>query len=265
MDELAELRNRTIRHFRGKLRPTKCAELSAGLYLVKIGLKPSLLLDMCSYDSINVGQFVVDVLGRDACVLHMGLDHVVFYKSAMQRMLHSTISTAGKLKSAMPVFLDVSSGQPVGQCSESTICTILHSVRGILALLKTASRQESTVGVRMDVDEDCNLATLFGVLLGYPVVYWFIPTQEGNSLSNEDLCVFSISIERLPPSISFSVPVKAFHLTTVDVQELITDWFGRWFSKCPDNPAIKFGEDFSVGFANARIDKKIINMPAVSL
>ena len=55
------------------------------------------------------------------------------------------------------------------------------------------------------VGNGINLTTMFGLLLCYPVVYYYDTNIEGNCLSNRDLTVFSMGYNKLWPS-CFSVP-----------------------------------------------------------
>merc|ERR1712098_401425 len=73
----------------------------------------------------------------------------------------------------------------------------------ILYLVETDQQAVQTI----DANSSWNLCTLFGFLLGFPVVYYFDVEMDLNTncLSNRDLIVYKVGVNNIYP-ISFSIP-----------------------------------------------------------
>ena len=111
------------------------------------------------------------------------------------------------------------------------------------ALSLIAQAQHTLVTVQME--PGWNLCSVFGMLLGFPVVY-YTDTEEGNCLSNVDLTLYRVLTDHCSSSLtSFSVP------STLESEA--SDKISVWES------AVCRGS----GGARARITRESVNLAVV--
>lgn len=111
---------------------------------------------------------------------------------------------------------------------------------------------------KIDPGENVNRTTLYGLLIGYPIVYWYSDIKlASNCLSMEPLCVQNVEC-RLKSNAnksfllySFSYP-KRLH----EKLKVVTD---IWFKNLRDNAA---NNDY---FENLTIDSKFVTLHSVAL
>ena len=171
-------------------RNQNAAAAAVSLFMLVHRRKPSLLFDFCRFPDSGLDKLIYHALhsgGRrienHGVVLQLdGDDYVIAIKSRLLAHLNQVLD-------APPVFLDLSGtecpGSPAIICSDNIVCDILNSVRELRSRLAAASADDDSGERLIHIDtaadlSGCNLATLFGVLLGYPVVYWFPPSQVGH-------------------------------------------------------------------------------------
>ena len=172
----------------------KLSELSLTLHCLLTGLKPSYLWDLGPLPSINQLINLKTLLPGHVLVLRLEGDFILTPRVRLEGLLRD-------LDSCPPVFIDISEGgEPeivtLGEAKISDIKTILGSV---------LSSQEDIVEV---IDGAQCVPCLYGLLLGFPVVYTF-SGQSGNSLGGRQLVVvrmeaFCLDLSSCPTS--FSVP-----------------------------------------------------------
>lgn len=197
MTDLASVQVRVRRTLR-TVSAVRCREIAVNLYLVCRDRKPCLLWDFCDFLVSGVSELCLDLVGEQCVILNLDSDYLIFKRAVMVSHLTNLI-----LKP--PVFLDVGGDKLNPEpCSKPIVGTVLESVQDLLNVVEKNANSFLSPGVR----PGWNLSTMFGILLGYPVVYWFPPTQDKNCLSNNDLCVFSVSCQGCV-SFSFSVPLSA--------------------------------------------------------
>jgi len=175
-------------------RTKRSKEIAANLLFLRLDLKPSVLWDFCSYDEPRIVKLCEQWIGSEYMILQLASDYFIFKKRAMINHLKTVMQTP-------PLLLDISGGTAV-LCSDSAVQTILGWVAQLKENLETCEGH----GVSLYPADTWNLSTMFGILLGYPVVYWFSNLKDENCLSNEDLYVHSVTFNDVT-TISFSVPV----------------------------------------------------------
>ena len=178
-------------------RNQNAAAAAVSLFMLVHRRKPSLLFDFCRFPDSGLDKLIYHALHSGCRDLHSGGrrienhgvvlqldgdDYVIAIKSRLLAHLNQVLD-------APPVFLDLSGtgcpGSPASICSDNIVCDILNSVRELRSRLAAASADDDSGERLIHIDtaadlSGCNLATLFGVLLGYPVVYWFPPSQVGH-------------------------------------------------------------------------------------
>lgn len=177
-------------------------KLCANLILVHIGLKPSYLWDLpVKIKKTNIYTLV------DSLKSHSLLDENVFafllceeYFIINKRELENTLIILDEV-----VFVDCSAHIPNPVVIEDA--TKEHEMAQLFfkAVLNHISQNVLTV----EIDADWYPPTLFGLLLGYPVVYWASSCENNLSQQTLLLCKLSYSTTNLPveEAYSFSVPL----------------------------------------------------------
>jgi hypothetical protein len=222
MRTFIEIRNIVQRHMR-RVKDIKRSEIAVNLYMLCTRRKPSVLLDFCKFDNSGLDQACLQALGPGAVILKLDLDYFIFYKSVMVEHLRNI------LLHTPPVYIDISSSNPAPiLCSSSVVGAITSSVEQVLRNLE----ENEDNYLYLENLECWNLSTLFGVLLGFPVVYWYTQEQDGNCLSQQPLSVYSVLSRGFTP-ISFSVPVSAVSIPSVP--RSIDSWLSRLWPELPEN------------------------------
>ena len=102
--------------------------------------------------------------------------------------------------------------------------------------------------LRIDVNSSWNICTIFGFLLGFPVVYYFDIKNANNCLNNQDLIVYKVGVNNFSP-ISFSIP----RILEPECKDVLDSWVQDMKVKISSiNPSIN-------------ISHTCVNLPVVSL
>jgi len=190
------------------LNGAKRKNIAANLCMLAAGRKPCVLWDFCAFQADIVSALCSECLeGETGVIFKLEDDYFLCKKADLIRQLASSLDNP-------PVFIDIAGHSPT-MCSSDTVMLILdwvrnllHAVEASLLAYQTGGQQkcqESVPILALVSRPEWNLSTLFGVLLGYPVVYWFPKFQDQYCLSNGDLKVYSVELDGASV-ISFSVP-----------------------------------------------------------
>lgn len=149
------------------------------LWCVINGIKSAWLVDYLPLDVTKMRQLLED--SKSAGIFAIQQHSVAILKLNSDVLV---VNTAIELVTPPTVFIDVSAklDKPVvvSECVwESVTCAIKAIHGAITDAVKTCSEQ-LLVLLQLTLADDVNLSTVFGWLLGYPVVYWF----DNNSLPN---------------------------------------------------------------------------------
>uniref|UniRef100_A0A1Y9HA52 Uncharacterized protein n=1 Tax=Anopheles farauti TaxID=69004 RepID=A0A1Y9HA52_9DIPT len=126
------------------------------------------------------------------------------------------------------VVIDVSAALPTPTLADQSVVAIFDELTARMQTqLSIAGGQESlqksTRTVRWQLDETVCRTTVYGLFIGYPVVYWYdTKTTQENCLSQVPLVVFQAGLrpqgqESFTPFISFSVPAKLLNQPAVKI------------------------------------------------
>ena len=199
-----------------KLRISKrWKELALNLSFIRRGIKPGLLWDL---GNINTpGLLELKIILQDIFVLDIAGDFFVSSRECFYKHLEN-------LESNFPIVIDISPNltEPMIATKES-YQKIKEDFKNLLSQIKDS--YTDVIGI--NIEANINLTTMFGLLLGYPVVYYYDTGMEGNCLSNRDLTVYKIGSQSIWP-ISFSVP------TNLLAQTNIPDWLDHLRSSFSD-------------------------------
>eukprot|EP00088_Acartia_fossae_P006052 TRINITY_DN12762_c0_g1_i6.p1 TRINITY_DN12762_c0_g1~~TRINITY_DN12762_c0_g1_i6.p1 ORF type:complete len:250 (+),score=24.81 TRINITY_DN12762_c0_g1_i6:590-1339(+) len=231
----------------------KIQELGVNLWLVKHGLKPSILMDVCQVQSKGFLALIKSISG-DGMVLKIGQDYFMFSKKLLLAHLEAVLQDP-------PIYLDISTNQHVIASQQ-----IIDAYQGIIQNVKFNILNESSDFVDLEPESDWNMCTIFGILLGYPVVYYFKIDQECSSLNNEDLLVVSLNHQN-KPTISFSVPHKLY-VQNAQVRNQLKNWFSKLLAQCEcqcSEISDISRKDLTIFGLDFVLDIKVVNLPYVSL
>ena len=205
-------------------------ELSLNLSFICKGIKPGLLWDL---GKINVKMLLeLRVILQDIFVLDFSGDYFVSSRKCFNKHFQN-------LESNFPFVIDISNN-----LTEPRIATTEteNKIRKDFRTLVSHINGSDEDVIEIDVGDYSNVTTMFGLLLGYPVVYYYDTGIEGNCLSNRDLTVYKIGSQNLWP-ISFSVPTNLLPQTS------IPDWLDK----------------LRTSFSDLDIKSESVNLPFVAM
>lgn len=210
---IQDLVNSAARKARNRALVRRCRDLAVGLYFLARNWKPCLLFDFGPATDDLLLSLSRQIIGEDGLLLTLN-DGDRFLASRRHLLAHINSILAA---SPPPPVLDVSFGSvwPPRQVDAVAWTQLTGGLDQIQAAIRLG--QQQVVGVELPAS--CNLATMFGLLLGYPVTYWTHHTQPRNSLSGQELAVYSVTFgggqAATTAPIAFSVPVAAMMLEPV--------------------------------------------------
>ena len=192
-----------------KLRLTKKnRELAVNIYYVLSNLKPGVLWDFGNVDIPKL--LLLRCLISDLVIVVVDVD---FFISSRRVILESL----SNLLAEPPLFVDISRqlADPLPaspQVQEEQTTFLSHAIN----LITEAT--DSVVTLQMEAG--WNLCSVFGMLLGFPVVY-YTDTEEGNCLANVDLTLYRVMTDQCSSSLtSFSLPSRL----EVEASDKISRW-----------------------------------------
>lgn len=236
---------------------TVCLQLAGQVLAVARGLKPALLYDCSCAGSSELQSYLAELqdLGIPTQRLHIleiGEHCLIICPELACQHLERVLLGPTTL-------VDVSQSQP-----HPVICSldqrqdlkvvVAESIRHLQGLQKDRS---PAVSCSQLPASDCNLCTLFGILLGYPVPYTFHLNQgDDNCLALTPLRTYTAQASWLlgPPPVllySFSVPESSFPA----LRDMLSTWEEDLRTRCGRQS----------DFANINICSRVVTLPAVVL
>ena len=211
------------KHF-GKRICKYAEELKWNIHSVDSGIKISYLVDCCVLETRSAQAFLKDILERGLIkqsLIIIEIEHCVFISSK-----DSLMTALDNLLKSPCILVDVSQEQKSPQLFSDFQCRdILHSVLQELSpqLMEGTSENINTV----HLGDNINRSTVYGLLLGYPVVYWYSDILRAeHCLQMVPLNVVTVTASKEQSShiiYSFSYP-NSF-------EEIIRPAVDSWFEK----------------------------------
>ena len=149
------------------------------------GVKHVWLIDEYAFLKYKIDEIVIDInelMGR-FCLCLLVLDDTYF-------LINRTILIENHIPD--PIVIDVSSSKKSPIITDFIPIQELHLYEEILERVQT-SEQTFKVVFTDDEVRTTNLSTVFGLLIGYPIVYYFDITSSNNCLADIDLTVVKVS------------------------------------------------------------------------
>lgn len=244
---------------RKSLSLSKMLDLFTQVLAVDLGLKPALLYDFNCCSSEQVQQYLSSLqssqlvskslftLDLNGNTLIVNQEIVLFHiNEILSGVIVGVVDVSHSLKT--PVLFDLLREE------------LIHMVQKLQLLIKGFEQKDDCKPLYAGEQcEDWNLCTIFGLLLGYPVTYWFDQTKSyENCLTMTTLMVTTASAtwvtnagNRMSCLYSFSVPADLFHKT----QPLLKNWNKRLQERFKKQNV----------FANLTIDHTSVTLASVCL
>ncbi|XP_051004122.1 UPF0739 protein C1orf74 homolog [Acomys russatus] len=234
-----------------------CLHLAGEVLAVARGLKPAVLYDWNSAGVLALQTYLKELQGvgfptAGLHILEIGESNLIVSPEHAGQHLERVLLGAVAL-------VDISCSRPHPSVSsldqlpdlKSLIAEILTHFRGL--------QKDASLGVSHSKlhPSDCNLCTVYGILLGYPVSYTFhLNHGDGNCLAMTPLRVFTAQVSWLPGQLpvllySFSVPESLF--------PALRDFVRVW------EKDLRTGLRTQSVFADLSISSEIVTLPAVAL
>lgn len=208
---------------RKSLSAPQSLDLAALVSAVDLGLKPALLYDTNSATSEQVQQYLSSLqssqlVSKSLLTLDLNgntlIINPVTVRSNIEQARHNESMAVVDVCHSLekPTLTDLLSGE-------------LKSVLEDLLLLLTNTERPLYVGEEC---EEWNLCTVFGLLLGYPVTYWFNQTKSfENCLSMTPLMVTTAAASWQADAAAHRCCLYSFSVPTVllnETQSKVEDW-----------------------------------------
>ena len=159
---------------RSSLRRIK--ELIHDIRCVDCYLKPSLLFDHGAVTSDSLQNFVMKlssqgITQRKLSVVLVGEDHLICSRSGLLTHLSTLDENGGFVPRVMDVSRKIKT--PLLLDKNKSLQILSRIGEGLLPVLHTTPGHSDDVPLLVDIPPDVNVTSLFGLCLGYPVVYWY--------------------------------------------------------------------------------------------
>ena len=187
----------------------KYKELSVNIFFLLRNLKPGVLWD---FGKVDIQKLLgLKCIISDLLIIVLGVDIFITSKTVILQSLT-------KISDEPPYFINI--GRTLKQpepASSDVVRNQTSFVSYVLILISEATEHVVTVELR----SEWNLCSVFGILLGFPVVY-YSDQEEGNCLAGQDLVLYKVRTDLCSPT-SFSVPADLEPQATVQ----ISGWEGE--------------------------------------
>ncbi|XP_069546756.1 UPF0739 protein C1orf74 homolog [Brachyistius frenatus] len=167
-------------------------DLAAQVSAVDLGLKPALLYDSNGACAEQVQQYLsslqsLQLVSRSLLTLDLNGNGLIVNPVAVSANLERVLHDGGV------AVVDVRHSLQKPTIADPRRAALESPTRDLLLLLGGSEQEEKLLYVG-EKSEDWNLCTVFGLLLGYPVTYWFDQTESfENCLSVTPLMAITAS------------------------------------------------------------------------
>ncbi|XP_021360961.1 UPF0739 protein C1orf74 homolog [Mizuhopecten yessoensis] len=210
--------------YMGKKIKQNARELFTNIRLVDLHVKPSYLLDfgvegieklVSLIEEMKTRRYITNILN----ILQLGMDVIIMCPTIIKTMQCPSTEWESKF-----TIVDVSKRRGAPE----VMCKCVHVFGQLKQVISTIDPDFEHIRLVIVDCKTANLTTIFGLLLGYPVVYWF-ENEDGlmaNCLDMEPLVNFKVmgqgqKNESEHCVYSFSIPQRVF----ANLQDKVTEWF----------------------------------------
>ncbi|XP_074531807.1 UPF0739 protein C1orf74 homolog [Halichoeres trimaculatus] len=215
---------------RKSLSASQCLDLAAQVLAVDSGLKPALLYDSNSANAGQVQQYLSSLqssqlLSRSLLTLDLNGNPLIVNPAAARLSVEQLIHHRNV------AVIDVCYLLEKPTIIDPTRTELNSMAQGLLLLLREMEHLGQKAEIPYCIDEkseDWNLCTVFGLLLGYPITYWFDQTRSfENCLSMTPLMVIKASATWQADMVGHGCCLYSFSVPAVlltDVQPQLENW-----------------------------------------
>ena len=214
----------------------KHRELAVNIFCLLNNVKPGILWD---FGNIDIKKLLgLKSLISDLIILVLDLDFFIASKCLLLKSLT-------KMSESPPCFINISRKMKGPELVSADVAREQASI--IRSLINQVT--EATDNVVIVKLEACwNLCSIFGILLGFPAVYYCDQEEEGgNCLANVDLALYKVQLDNCSP-ISFSIPAS--------LETAASDQICSWE---------KEAAELCEAVARLRVTRQIVNLAVVVL
>ncbi|XP_019634122.1 PREDICTED: UPF0739 protein C1orf74 homolog [Branchiostoma belcheri] len=177
----------------GKKAAKYTTDLMCDIISVDRGLKPMFLVDYGGFVGSEMTAFVQELLRsglveRKLAVLTVESDVFVLNADASVAHLEAVQSDSSKF------VVDVTFSLPEPRAATEDCTQTVRDCARVVAKYIATMRESSVLQGNITPEKSWNISTLFGLFVGYPVLYWYDPTQEGTCLSMVPLAVYNVYV-----------------------------------------------------------------------
>ncbi|EDO47838.1 predicted protein, partial [Nematostella vectensis] len=165
--------------------------------LVSIGAKASLLFDYAYVESSKMFSLLQDlqsqnILENALSVVVLGEDIIICDMCKIITFLEVRLQE----NDFVVVDISVHLKKPKVICKKEQFLQLLEQMRHRLLECGSEGKpcQEKALILHIDTLPDWNISSLFGFLLGYPVIYWYDKVGDYNCLAMEPLYLYQVFI-----------------------------------------------------------------------
>ena len=214
----------------------KHRELAVNIFCLLNNVKPGILWD---FGNVDIKKLLsIKSLISDLIIVVLELDFFIASKCLLLKSLK-------KMSESPPYFINIS--RKLTEPEPVSADVGREQARTVRSLINQITEATDNV-VTVNLEASWNLCSIFGILLGFPVVYYF-DQQDGNCLDNVDLALYKLQVDNFSP-ISFSIPTS---LETA-ASDQISSWETEAAERCEK-------EKESV----LRVTRQIVNLAVVVL
>ncbi|XP_061187728.1 UPF0739 protein C1orf74 homolog isoform X2 [Saccostrea echinata] len=216
MDTSAPWMNLISTHLGSKLKH-RSSEIKSNIQFVDFGLKPAFLVDFGVSTLESVVNLVSDLkcynlIQNNLKAVAVGMDYLIINPEEFVK-LHS--------ESMVVKFVDISSTNDTPKIIEKND-VLEHVISTCFSLV-----MEDGVATAYKGDNHVNLATVFGLLIGYPVVYWF-DSESLESMGNLQVVQHVEVLGRRTDTQTNVIYSFSFPDCLGALEEHVNKWFQSW-------------------------------------
>ena len=167
----------------------------ADLFVIDVGLKPSFLLDYVSTDFHKVDLAIVTLHKNGYLKNRLRVLQVDNFEIFIFNTTH-LLQHLEEVRGNMCLFINVSTSAKTPRVlHSSTSNELVDNIFSCLdAVMSTASTGALDDPLQINPHNSVNRTTLYGILLGYPIIYWYETKEEAMEKGETDTCLSLVPI-----------------------------------------------------------------------
>ena len=247
-----ECYKKIIRKHLGKAATKHHMDILFCLTCVDCDLKPAFLFDYTCVSAVSMAPFLTELHSEGflrSCLKAMAVAEDLFIYKDQTLLKHVDTLKAEVIDDKGPILVDVSQNlsQPNITTQHSEIVTALdiitQHIKDSSGVKVTHPAVDDSHSMTLVLPDEVNRTSVFGLLLGYPVLYWYEIPDCRNCLDMVPLCVSSVSAELEFPLLGSTYSGCVYSFSHPDiVPQFVCEAVNCWWEK------LKQGSELSLNF-----------------